>query len=83
MSRVWLIYHGLDHGHREDCNIFYEEPEIFLDESLFESRKQEILRLQEQAKQKGWHGFYIHTLESMVGVRVKPRNMGKEYSEEE
>mgnify|MGYP000887062269 FL=1 len=51
MSRVWLIYHGLDHGHREDCSIFYEEPEIFLDESLFESRKQEILRLQEQAKQ--------------------------------
>jgi len=82
MSKVWLIYHGLDHGHSEDCSILYEEPEVFLDESLFKSRKQEIKKLQQKAKQNGHSGFYVHTLELTIGAKIKPRYMGKEYTEE-
>lgn len=83
MNRVYLLYHGLDHGHGEDCSIFHENPEVFLDESLFENRKQEVKNLQRQASLRGWTGFYMHELVLNIGNKVKPRNIGEEYSDEE
>lgn len=85
MQKVWLIYHGLECGEREDCTIFYEQPEVFLDKPSFETRLEEIKKLQEDAERKKLfpHGeLWTHTLELNVGEKSQPASpyVGPEYT---
>jgi hypothetical protein len=40
--KAHLIYHGNEIGSREDCSIFYEVPEVFLDENMANARVTEL-----------------------------------------
>lgn len=42
MPQGFLLFHGTDNGHREDCSIFYTKREVYLDKDLLDKRVAEI-----------------------------------------
>ena len=41
-KKAYVLYHGEDNGNHEDCNIFYAEPEVFLDKKKAKKRVKEL-----------------------------------------
>ena len=93
MQKVYLIYHGKENGEREDCSIFYETPEVYLDKKVAEDRLKEIKKLHKEAIKKGhrdlWTDFTELTLgetqdtKEYIDDDCLPYEEGEEYDDEE
>lgn len=54
-TRIWLVYHGIENGSREDCSIFYAEPEAYSTQADAEAREAQL-----NAANVGNSIFYAH-----------------------
>lgn len=54
-KKLWLLYVGTDQGNREDCNIFYADPECY-------EHRHDALARQKQLKtaNQNTYNFYTH-----------------------
>lgn len=65
MPSAYLIWHGVEHGNREDCNIFHEVPEVYLLEEAADAREREL-----QADYQGIPDAFVYRQEVPIGTKL-------------